>query len=32
ELLLKIGKFDAAIENYRKALQQDPSFTASSLV
>jgi len=31
ELLLKIGKFAASIENYRKALQQDPSFTASYL-
>lgn len=31
ELLLKMGEFDASIENYEKALAQNPNFVASYL-
>jgi tetratricopeptide (TPR) repeat protein len=31
ELLLKMGKFDASIENYEKALKHNPNFVASYL-
>ena len=31
ELLMRMGRYDESIDNYRKALQQDPHFTGSSL-
>ncbi len=31
ELLLKIGRYDDSIRNYRKALEQDPTFVASHI-